>query len=310
MAPQLDAAQHILDESMLRQDFDPKIIHLPMMVATVVPSSFFLPLESVRLGRLIKNINHPHEGYHEPPTGDVPKAIMTPFSFSSLNQQNSKTQFGSALTSLISAGFSKRLQSQIHLAPARGNNYRLDNSDAWFDKAVSLPDTRKWIEKAALRGHKIYIIVGIQTSIDTRIVQRSAREQQARGQVTVPASLSLTAAAAVMPFAELVDPAIHGEHQNAESDQRWLLAPGEQVCSLQYREVKTRWLSSRLIEPPQLSKTRQWSCMEGDKRDTYEDSSDEEDEDMIEVDLGNVEELNGGGMQRILWTELSTSNQS
>ncbi|PNP58759.1 hypothetical protein FNYG_15037 [Fusarium nygamai] len=262
-----------------------------MMVATVVPSSFFLPLESVRLGRLIKNINHPHEGYYEPPTGDVPKAIVTPFSFSSLSQQNNKTQFGSALTSLISAGFSKRLQSQIQLVPASASNYCLDNSDEWFDKAVSLPDTRKWIENAALRGHKIYIIVGIQTFIDTRIVQKSARGQQAGGQVTVPVSLSLTAAAAVMPFADLVDPAIHGEHQNAKSDQLWLLAPGEQVCSLQYREVKTRWLSSRLIEPLQLSKTRQWSCMEGDKRDTYEDS--DEEEDTMEVDLEDVEEFNG-----------------
>jgi hypothetical protein len=264
-----------------------------MMVATVVPSSFFLPLETVRLGRLIKNINHPHEGYYEPPTGDVPRAIVTPFSFSTLNQQNNKTQFGSALTFLISAGFSKRLQSQIQLVPASARNYCLDNSDEWFDKAVSLPDTRKWIENAALRGHKIYIIVGIQTFIDTRIVQKSARGQQAGGQVTVPVSLSLTAAAAVMPFADLVDPAIHGEHQNVESDQLWLLAPGEQVCSLQYREVKTRWLSSRLIEPLQLSKTRQWSCMEGDKRDTYEDDSDEEDEDIMEVDLGDVEEFNG-----------------
>ncbi|RKK79378.1 hypothetical protein BFJ68_g16814 [Fusarium oxysporum] len=263
------------------------------MVATVVPSSFFLSLESVRLGRLIKNINHPHEGYYEPPTGDVPKAIVTPFSFSSLNQQNNRTQFGSALTSLISAGFSKRLQSQIQLVPASASNYCLDNSDEWFDKAVGLPDTRKWIENAALRGHKIYIIVGIQTFTDTRIVQKSARGQQARGQVTVPVSLSLTAASAVMPFAELVDPTIHGEHQNAESDQLWLLAPGEQVCSLQYREVKTRWLSSRLIEPLQLSKTRQWSCMEGDKRDTYEDDSDEEEEDTMEVALGDVEEFSG-----------------
>ncbi|KAF5227006.1 hypothetical protein FANTH_14908 [Fusarium anthophilum] len=263
------------------------------MVATVVPSSLFLPLQSVGLGRLIKNLNHPHEGYYELPTGDVPKVIVTPFSFSTLNQENSKTQFGSALTSLISARFSKRLQSQIHIAPARGNNYCLDNSDAWFDKAISLPETRKWIEKAALRGHKIYIIVGIQSFIDTRIVQKSARGQQAGGQVTVPVSLSLTAATAVMPFAEPVDPAIHGDHQNAVSDQLWLLAPGEQVCSLQYREVKTRWLSSRLLEPLQLSETRRWSCLEGDKRGIYEDDSDEEEEDTMEVDLGDVEEFNG-----------------
>ncbi|KAH6985403.1 hypothetical protein EDB80DRAFT_225835 [Ilyonectria destructans] len=265
------------------------------MVATVIPSSFFLPLESVRLGRFIKNIDQPHEGYYEPLTADVPKAIVTQFSFSSLNQQNSKTRFGSALTSLISAGFSKRLRSHIHVAPARGINYSLDNSDAWFDKVVSMPDTRKWIEKAALRSDKIYIIVGIQTFTDTRIVQKSARGQQAGGQVNVPVSLSLTAATAVMPFAELVDPVVHGEHQNVESDELWLLAPGEQVCSLQYREVKTRWLSSRLITPLQLSKTRQWSCMEGDKRYAYEDEEDdeEEDEDMIEVDFGDVEELNG-----------------
>ncbi|EGU81564.1 hypothetical protein FOXB_07922 [Fusarium oxysporum f. sp. conglutinans Fo5176] len=202
------------------------------MVATVVP--FFLPHGSVRLGTFIKNINHPLEGYHEPPTSNVPKAIVTPFSFPSQNQQNRKTEFGSALTSLISAGFSKRLQSQVHLAPARGNNYCLDNSDAWFDKAVSLPETREWIEKAALRGHKIYIIVGIQTFIDARIVQKLARGRQARGQATVPVSLFLAAATAAMPFADLVDPAIR-EHQNAESDQLWLLAPGEQVWSLQYQ---------------------------------------------------------------------------
>ncbi|KAG7403872.1 hypothetical protein Forpe1208_v016135 [Fusarium oxysporum f. sp. rapae] len=221
------------------------------MVATVVP--FFLPLESVGLGTLIQNINHPLEGFHEPPTGDVPEAIVTPFSFPSQNRQNRKTEFGSALTSLISAGFSKRPQSQVHLAPARGKNYCLDNSDAWFDKAVSLPETRKWIENAALRGHKTYIIVGIQTFIDARIVQKLAGGRQAEGQATT----------AAMPFADLVDPAIR-EHQNAESDQLWLLAPSEQVWSLQYREVRTRWLSSRLLKPLQLSKTRRWSCMEGD----------------------------------------------
>ncbi|KAH7159592.1 hypothetical protein B0J13DRAFT_642979 [Dactylonectria estremocensis] len=159
------------------------------MVATVIPSSFFLRLESVRLGSFIKNINHPHEGYHEPPN----------------NLQNSKTRFGWALTSLISAGFSKRLQSQIHLAPASGSNYLLDNSDAWSDRVVSIPDTRSCIEKAALRGDKVYIIVGIQTLTDTRIVEKSARGQ-AGSQVNVPISLSLTAANAVMPFAELVDP--------------------------------------------------------------------------------------------------------
>ncbi|KAK2480399.1 hypothetical protein H9L39_07967 [Fusarium oxysporum f. sp. albedinis] len=253
------------------------------MVTTVIPSAFFL----------IKNIGHPHEGYYEAPTIDVPEAIMSTFSFSSLNQQNREANFESALTSLMSAGFSKRLQSEVYLAPTCGSNYSLDNSDAWFDKAVSLPDTRKWIENAALRGHKVYIIVGIQTFTDTRIVQKSGQGQRARDQANVPVSHSLTAATAVMPFAELVDRTVHGEHQNIESDQLCLLAPGKQVCSLQYREVKTRWLSSRLVKPLQLSETRRWSCMEGDKRYLYDNDSDEENEDTFEVDLGEVEECKG-----------------
>ncbi|OAA74815.1 hypothetical protein LEL_06803 [Akanthomyces lecanii RCEF 1005] len=188
---------------------------------------------------------------------------MTQFSVSSQVQQNSKVQFGSALMSLISAGFSKRLQSHIHLQPSCGRNYSLDNSDAWFDRVISIPDTRKWIETAALSGHKIYIIVGFQTFTDTRIVQKSARGQQAGGKIHVPVNLFLAAATAVMPSAELVDPAVHGEHRHIESDQLCLLARGEQ-----------------------------WSCTEGDRRDAYEDS-DEDDEDIIEVDLGNAEEFDG-----------------
>ncbi|KAK7214329.1 hypothetical protein V2G26_002332 [Clonostachys chloroleuca] len=261
------------------------------MIATVIPSALFLPLESVRLGRFIKNISHPNEGYHDPATIDVPGAIPSEFFCSRLNQQNHKAQFGSALTALLSAGFSKRLHSQVHLAPARGTNYSLDNSDAWFDNAVSLPDTRKWLENAALRAQKVYIIVGIQTLTDTSIILESVRGQRAGGQVSVPIGSFLTAASTIMPFANLVDPSVHGENHNFESDQLCLLAPGEQVCALQYRQVKTRWLSSQLIEPLQLSTTRRWLCTEGDKRDAYEDDSDEEEEDTIEADLGGVEEF-------------------
>jgi hypothetical protein len=54
------------------------------MVVIVILSLFFLLLKSVRLGRLIKNINQLYEGYYKPLTGKVPKAIMMLFSFSSL----------------------------------------------------------------------------------------------------------------------------------------------------------------------------------------------------------------------------------
>lgn len=61
------------------------------------------------------------------------------------------------------------------------------------------------------------------------------------------------------------------------------MASGERVCSLQYRKVKYRWLSNRSLNNLQLSKTRQWSCLDGDTRELYEVEDDEDAEDTIEV---------------------------
>ncbi|EGU81357.1 hypothetical protein FOXB_08129 [Fusarium oxysporum f. sp. conglutinans Fo5176] len=149
------------------------------MGSTVTPSSFFLSPspDAVRVGRLIKNIKYPLEGYYDPTT-DEPNVIETQVSASTINRQNSKTGFGSALKSSTSIEVSKRLDSQTHVVPADvKNGYYLDNSDAWFHKAVSLTDTRKWIEKAALSGGKIYIIVGIEILTNTRLVQNSQSDE-------------------------------------------------------------------------------------------------------------------------------------
>jgi hypothetical protein len=263
------------------------------MAKTIIPLVFFLPLGSVKLGRFITNIDQPHESYHEPPTAEAPKSIIAEFHFTSENQNSTHASFGSTLTSLMSAGFSKRAKSKIHIAPAHGTNYSLDNSGAWFDKAVSLPDTRRWIEKAASRGDNIYMIVGITTFTDARLVLGSVGERQVEGRIDVPVSLSLAAAGVVVPLAGLIDPTIHGKYQNIDKAKSQYVAPGEQVCGLQYRKIRHNWFSGRLIEQSRLSKTRQWSCMEGERRDAYENEEDEEDddEDMIEVGFEDMDKL-------------------
>lgn len=262
---------------------------------TIIPLLLFLPLGSVKLGRFITNIDQPHESYHEPPSAEAPKSIVAEFLFTSNNQNSSNASFGSTLTSLMSAGFSKRTKSKIHIAPAHGTNYSLDNSEAWFDKAVSLSDTRRWIEKAALRGDNVYMIVGITTLTDARLVLGSVGERQVGGQVNVPVGLSLAAAGVIVPLAGLIDPAVDGKYQTIDNAQSQYIAPGEQVCAIQYRKICHKWLSRRLIEQSRLSKTRQWLCMEGERRDTYEDEEDEEDdgEDMIEVGFEDMDKLDG-----------------
>jgi hypothetical protein len=261
------------------------------MPKTIIPPLFFLPLDSVRLGRFITNIDQPHESYHEPPIAEAPTSIVADFLFTSDEQNSTNASFGSTLTSLMSTGFSKRAKSKIHITPAHGTNYFLDNSEAWFDKVVSLSDTRRWIEKAALRGRSIYMIVGITTFTGTRLVSRSVEEQRAGGEINVPVGLSLTAASVIMPLAGLIDPTVHGEYHNIDNAGSQYIAPGELVCALQYRKIHYGWLSRRLIEQSRLSKTRQWLCMEGDRRYAYDDE--EDDEDTMEVGFEDIGKLDG-----------------
>jgi hypothetical protein len=100
----------------------------------------------------------------------------------------------------------------------------------------------------AIRRRKIYMIVGFCTMTDTQFVQTSAREQGTQGQATAPVSLSLAEAGAVVPFAGLVDPSIQGGSASFVSNETRIFAPGEQICTIKYREVKYKWLSSRTLK--------------------------------------------------------------
>ena len=258
------------------------------MPLTVVPNLLLLPFESARLGRFIKNIDHPLEGYHEPFASTAPTPIVSQFEYAGHSQQGSRAGFGSSLTALFSAAFSRRSSSRVRVEPRCCKTYSLDNSDAWFDRALSHEETKKWIERSAIRGSKIFMIVGICTFTDTRFVQTSVKEEELQGQATAPVSLSLAAAGAVVPLAGLVDPSVRGDSGNFAGNRSLIFAPGEMICAIQYREMRYKWLSSRVIENLQLSKTRQWSCTEGERRDAYADEGDD-DEDVIEVGMEEAE---------------------
>ena len=264
------------------------------MPLTIIPNSLLLPLQTLRLGRFVTSIDQPLESYHQPPFTTPSAEIVSESDYAERSQQGLRASFGASVTSLFSTTFSRRAESHVRVEPRVFKDYALDNSEARFDEAVALPDTRKWIENAAIRGRKIYMIVGLCTMTDTRFVQTSAREQGIQGQVTAPVSLSLAAAGVVVPLANLVDPSIQGEFARSAGNETRIFAPGEQICIIKYREVKYKWLSSRTLENSRLAGTRQWNCMEGDRRDAYEDEDDEDDEDAIEVDVKDVEDLGDG----------------
>ena len=263
------------------------------MPLAIIPNSFLLPLETLKLARLVTSIEEPLEGYHAPPYATLPKPIARELDYAEHDQRSSTASFGSSVTALFSAAFSKRAASQVHIEPQCLKDYALDNSDAWFDEALSHKETQEWIENASIRGRRIYMIVGICTLTDTRFVQTSATEQGIQVEATAPVTLSLAAAGVVVPFATLMDPSAQGKFGSFTGNETQIFAPGEQICAIKYREVKYKWLSSRTLDNSRLSRTRRWCCMKGKKRDAYGDD-DEDDEDAIEVEFKDTEDLGNG----------------
>ncbi|KAG7424475.1 hypothetical protein Forpi1262_v014529 [Fusarium oxysporum f. sp. raphani] len=255
------------------------------MSLNIIVPHFFLPRSSVKLGRFITNIDHPHQSYHDPLYIETPKsAVSAREAFVGLNDKSSNVSFASALTALMSAGFSKRAKAQVKITAECVKTHTLDNSDEWFSKAMDILATKVWIERQVDRGHDIFMIVGYHTITNARIVQKFVHGLDVGGQIHVPASLSLAAIGVVTPLGEIIDPSVEGNNDCVDNMQTSFMAPGEQVCAFQYRKIRHRWLSSKSTGTFRLSKSPRWSSVERGR-----DEEDGED-DIIEVEATPVPE--------------------
>jgi len=255
------------------------------MPSSILFPQFFLPVESVKLGRFTTSIDNPHQEYHDPPCANAPETIISSREdYGGSHQDAVSAGFKSTLTSFMSSGISKRAKTGIRITTTQVNTYALANSGQWFTEAMSLEVTRKWVEKAIDQGDDIYLIVGFHTVSNARIVQESLLGREVAGQIKLPVGLTLAAIGAVAPLGNIVDPSVTGHHQAIEGGQIQFVAPGEQVCALQYRKVCHRWHSSRKIDKAFLSKNSRWQAYDRSRDDL------EEEEDIIEVETMELEE--------------------
>ncbi|KHO00522.1 uncharacterized protein MAM_01300 [Metarhizium album ARSEF 1941] len=260
------------------------------MPLNIIASQFFLPLSSVKLARFITSIESPVQGYHDPIYARTPEpTISSRQSYVGLNHDSNNTSFGFALTSLMSAAFSRRVKTRVKVMADCVRTYSLDNSDEWFTEAVAKSGTKTWIERAVDRGYNIYMVVGFHTVTNARIAHEVVQDKNAGGQVKVPVGFTLAAVGAIAPLGDIIDPSVGGNKQSINNSQASFMATGEHICALQYRKVRHRWFSSNNIDTSRLSKSHWWSSVERGR-----DEEDGED-DIIKVEAIPVaeEELRG-----------------
>lgn len=190
------------------------------MPLNIIASQFFLPLSSVKLARFITSIESPVQGYHDPIYARTPEpTISSRQSYFGLNHDGNNTSFGFALTSLMSAAFSRRVKTRVKVMADCVRTYSLDNCDEWFTEAVAKSGTKTWIERAVDRGYNIYMVVGFHTVTNARIAHEVVQDKNAGGQVKVPVGLTLAAVGAIAPLGDIIDPSVGGNKQSVNNSQ-------------------------------------------------------------------------------------------
>lgn len=257
------------------------------MPSSIVLPQFFVPKAAVTLGRFITSIETPYDG-HDPECSTLPQLVeLSREAFTAVHQDDSKSRFALSLTSLMSAGFSKRAETKIRIVSDLVKSYYLAKPDDWFEEATQVQATRQWLERKYDRGYAVFMIVGFHTVTDARIVQQSSDGESTGGKVQIPVSLSLAAAGIIVPLGNLIDPSVTGEQQAGNKALAQFVAPGEQVCAVQYRKISHRWFSSRDLDNSRLSNTSRWVSVEMDRLGV------ELEDDAIEVVLQETEGVDG-----------------
>ena len=243
----------------------------------------FVPLDAVKLGRFTTSIDSPHENYHDPEWTKPAQAVTSSLhSYTGMHQTASSSGFASGLTSLMSAGFSKRAKTRLYIVADSVVTSALDNSDGWFKDATQLPATRAWIEQQIDQGNDIYMTVGIRSITNARIIQESYLGTATEGQMQLPAAPVFAVAGAIVPLGDAADPMVGGHRREFDGAQAQFLVRGDQVCALQYRKIRHTWLSSKFIDKTRLSRSW-WFSVE-----RWRDEEEGED-DIIEVALTELE---------------------
>jgi len=260
------------------------------MSCTTLIYHTFLSVESIRLGRLVRNVDEPQSDYLDPDCDLHPESvIITPhLRYEEVQQNLTDKSFTAVLTRLMSASRARRNKAYTHVTTDRVTTYQLGNSGSWFKSAIKTETAREWIKESLDQGDDIYVVVGYHTMLDAQVVEGAADALESSGQLGLPVTeVALAAMGVMVPLGDIADPGVAGSNIKKQGIQRQFVADGEQICAVQYRKVRFKWFSSRDLDTALLEKETRWKMywnIRGQEIGTN---------DVVEVELHDELELEG-----------------
>ncbi|KAK0511991.1 hypothetical protein JMJ35_005119 [Cladonia borealis] len=236
-------------------------------------SRYPLPLSVVSLGRLVTVPKAPGQDFFDPT-----KAIPTPPTPSSETTQINNVanvlrsgQGGGlefALTSFAALFLKSESKDVTQLTALVGRKYLLLNSDDWLDQICTFQETRIWLERAAMRGRKIYLITSIEKLTNLKVDTDKSRNSGGGLGIRGPAF-----AATGMPLPTPLDLGTNMDFSIERGAVTNFEVPDEKVYNIEYRQVKVKDFKSSTPFDAKLSPKTKWEQIWSDR-----DASDMDDD--------------------------------
>ncbi|KAL3470017.1 hypothetical protein BJX99DRAFT_240192 [Aspergillus californicus] len=264
------------------------------MPQSLVLCTPFFPLDSVQLGRLVLSIDEPQQDYFDPPINSEEDVLVQRHEqYEGIHSTDHNRDFASLLTRLVTAAHIKRTRTSTQVSTDQATTYQLQNSGAWFQRALGAETTREWIERAIDQGDDVYLIVGYHTFQDARFRERAVDIRKTLAQLDLPITAAVSGITGAGLGIEtlihgggLADAAVSGSRQLDDSLKKQYVATGEQVVAIQYRKLRFKWYSSRNIERASLDGNRWYTTwgMRGEQDESVDDILEADLQDELAID--------------------------
>ena len=258
-------------------------------------SSYPLALNAVSLGRLVTFFKNPSQDFFDP-THELPDKPQVTSAASEINniskvlQASKGTGLELALTAFASTFLKSESNIVRQLEAKQGIQHLLLNADDWFERICKSDLTRTWLERAAMRGKRAYLVTGLQTLTDVDL--NFGRSEKHAGSFGVEVPLL---AASGIPLPTPLDPAVKANLSIEGGSKSVGKVPDEKIYGVQYREIKLKKRSA--LVGANLTAKIWWEQICSDRGAKYTENSDdeEEEEDCVEAQLlGGLDNLGTG----------------
>jgi hypothetical protein len=146
---------------------------------------------------------------------------------------------------------------------------------------------RAWLEGTIKHGLPVYMMVGIHTVKDAKIVHKYEASFGAKASAQVPTDAIVPTGAADLPSGA-TDIGASAEKWNEATGSSRFIAPGEQIIAIQYRKLKFKWSFSRDLDSVYLEQGNRWKIYMSGR-------SDDDNNEEVEVEFEENATIDGDG---------------